>query len=96
VESERPRPGQDWQAVAVETLRETLVREAMEDLDRPHVVLVGDVELGLTLVLGPFPDALTAAVAADAQRREDDRELGPSSVRTYRVSLIFPPMPVAV
>ena len=94
MENECPGPGEDWRALAVETLRETLVREAMEDLDRPHVLLVGDVGLGLTLVLGPFPDALTATVAAHAQQQEDDRELGPSSVRTYQVSLLFPPMPV--
>jgi hypothetical protein len=89
-------PGDDWQARAVAAVRETLVRQALDDLDRPHVVIVGDAGLGMTLVLGPFPDALSATIAAEAQRLEDDRELGPSSVRTYQVSLIFPPMPVSV
>lgn len=92
MESRCPRTGEDWQSLAVEAVRETLVREAMDDLERPHVVLIEDVVLGLRLVLGPFPDALSATLAADAQRQEGERELDPTSVRTYEVALILPPV----
>lgn len=91
-----PEPDGVWQAPALEILRESIVREAMNDLDRPHIVLISDVQLDTTVVMGPFPDALTASVAADRQRREDDRELGGSVSRTYRVFVLFPPVSVPV
>ncbi|WP_344045961.1 hypothetical protein [Nocardioides panacihumi] len=76
---------------AIRLIRELLVQDAMHDLDRPHVVLISDSSWETVTVIGPFPDAMAATVAADAQRAEDIRELGPSTSRSYLVSLLFPP-----
>ncbi|WP_459981299.1 hypothetical protein [Nocardioides sp. AN3] len=95
-ENECPGPGEVWPARELELVRESIVRDAMEDLDRPHIVLIRDGRLDLTLVMGPFPDALTATVAAHGQRLEDDRELGESQSRTYAVFVLLPPVSVAV
>jgi hypothetical protein len=94
--SECPEPDGVWQAPALEAVRESIVWEAVNDLDRPHIVLINDPELDVALVLGPFPDALSATVGAETQRREDVRELGESGRRTYRVLLLLPPMLAAV
>lgn len=91
-EPECPGPERPWQAAALELLRESIVSQAMSDLDRPHIVLISDPDLDLTFVLGPFPDALSAMVGADAQRREDLRELGDGDRRSYRVLVLLPPV----
>jgi hypothetical protein len=89
---ELPEPERVWAASALEILRESIVSQAMDDLERPHIVLIDDPELDLAFVLGPFADALSATVAADAQRQEDLRELGESGHRTYRVLVLLPPV----
>jgi hypothetical protein len=91
-----PGPDGGWCTPELEIVRDSIVREAIDELDRPHIVLIHDGQLDLTLVLGPFPDALTAAVAAHDQRREDERELGDSTSRSYDVHVLLPPIPVAV
>ena len=86
MDSRSPQPGD-----AIRLIQELLVQDAMHDLDRPHVVLISDSSWETVTVIGPFPDAMAATVAADAQRAEDIRELGPSPSRSYLVSLLFPP-----
>ena len=86
MDSRSPQPGD-----ALRLIQELLVQDAMHDLDRPHVVLISDSSWETVTVIGPFPDAFAATVAADAQRVEDIRELGPSPSRSYLVSLLFPP-----
>jgi len=85
-------PGSDRsQEAAFELLRSWLIREAVEDVERPHVVLVLDPHGTPSLVLGPFGNALAAATATETQRAEDDRELGPSASRRYLVHPIYAP-----
>jgi hypothetical protein len=88
-----PSPGDSPPAFAIRLMLEFLVRDGTAQLTRPHVVLVTDEGAGVLGVLGPYPDALSAVLGAEAQRAEDLRELGPSDGRAYAVSPLLPPMP---
>jgi hypothetical protein len=61
-----------WEAV----LFERMLRDEAADLDEPHVVVCRHAPSGTTSYLGPFPDGLSAAGAAqlhlDAVRGTDE------------------------
>lgn len=81
----------DPTAPMLEAVTAYLVRDALEELDRPHVLLIVDGNGQASYVAGPFPDALAAATAAESERRIDEVELGAANGRTYSVKPLLAP-----
>ncbi|HVK28528.1 MAG TPA: hypothetical protein VM575_09305 [Nocardioides sp.] len=80
---------------AVSALYEFMVSELVADLDRPHVVVVGDVrDSAVGFVVGPFRDSLSAVGAAEELRRRD-RMLGTTTGTYQAVPLENPTEPTS-
>lgn len=62
LDSGEPEPA--WTADAAARFLDHLVRAGVDELDQPHVVVCADPSTGARSYLGPYPDALSAAVAA--------------------------------
>lgn len=60
----------------LQILVEAMVKQDVEDLDRPHVILTCDAAAGATYVTGPFADAAAALAAAAQEAAYDRDELG--------------------
>ncbi|WP_017933664.1 hypothetical protein [Nocardioides sp. Iso805N] len=75
----------------VQILVEAMVRQDVEDLDRPHVVLTCDPIAGATFVTGPFVDAAAALAAASQEAAYDRDELGVS--RRHEILPLLNPAP---
>lgn len=67
-EPDSGEPGPAWTAEVAARLIEHLVRSGVDELDQPHVVVCTDPATGSSSYLGPYPDALSAAVAAEVGR----------------------------
>jgi hypothetical protein len=78
------------EAFALSVVMDGVVRTEVEDLDRPHVVLV--VIAGSQMIIGPYPTAFEAAHAAEQERLSHAEELGPDPDRHYRVQRLLTPM----
>jgi hypothetical protein len=83
----------DWSDANVRAvqaaLADFLVRDALEELDRPHVVVVTAPDS--VCVIGPYPDALAAVVAAEQERHGQETALGDVSGRAYDVHPLCDP-----
>lgn len=80
----------DTRAGIQRLLIENLVREGMQDLDAPHLVVCTDLEDGTVSFQGPYPDALTALLAAEAECGD----LGPELLGLrFSVAPLLPPRP---
>jgi hypothetical protein len=78
------------EAFALSVVMDGVVRSEVEDLDRPHVVLVE--MAGTQMIIGPYPTALEAVYAAEQERISHAEELGPDPDRSYRVQRLLAPM----
>lgn len=81
-----------FDAIIADLLRSKIVSQEIEDLDRPHVVIVSDGPTGDQFVLGPFPDGYAALCAAEQERLNDACELDVTIGRSYRVHLLLDPV----
>lgn len=63
--------GPAWTEATASLLFEHLVQAGVAELDQPHVMICMDPATGAWSLQGPFPDALSAAVAA---QRDHDAE----------------------
>lgn len=80
-----------------EVLLERLGVEEVADLDRPHLVLCCHVATGVTSYQGPYPNALTALVAAQEEHQALSRA-GEEDAVSFSVAPLFsvdPPLPRA-
>jgi hypothetical protein len=85
-------PERAWSASAAEIVLESIIRQETGDLDRPHVVCISDGDDVPAAVMGPYPDAMAAAAAAEQQRASDLRELGESADRRYELRVLLAPV----
>ncbi|MFC6154741.1 hypothetical protein [Nocardioides yefusunii] len=72
-------------------LVENLVREGVQDLDAPHLVVCTDLEDGTVSFQGPYADALTAVLAAEAESGDIAPDI--SGLR-FTVAPLLPPRPL--
>jgi hypothetical protein len=86
-----PEP-ERFDATEADLLREKFISQEIEDMDRPHVVIVSDGPEGDQFVLGPFRDAFEALCAAEHERMNDACELDFTTGRSYRVHLLLDPI----
>ncbi|WGL50374.1 hypothetical protein P5P86_10380 [Nocardioides sp. BP30] len=75
-------------------LVEAVVKQELEDLDRPHVIVTWDLLAGTTFVTGPFADAASALAAAARELAYDRAELGNVS-RRHEILPLLHPAPVS-
>ena len=67
---------------------EALVRDGVDDLDRPHVVITQDARTGCVMLQGPYPHAIDALRIAERDARWLD---GDEESVVLRVAPLLPP-----
>jgi len=84
------RAGREVQVSAadLELLIEALVRDGVDDLDRPHVVITQDARTGCVMLQGPYPHAIDALRIAERDARWLD---GDEESVVLRVAPLLPP-----
>ncbi|MBO9522075.1 MAG: hypothetical protein J7518_11110 [Nocardioidaceae bacterium] len=73
-----------------ESILQAISRMITTEIERPHVLICADQATGTTSYLGPFPDGLSALVAADEQERQDQLH-APGDAFVYTVAPLYRP-----
>jgi len=66
-----PADGEGVDPAVLSLVTDAMVRAALEEMERPHVVIARDLVTGAQAISGPYADGLQAAVAVEQERRFD-------------------------
>jgi hypothetical protein len=88
------RPDGDGCRVVAELLLRALVDCEVGTLDHEHVLIITDPGAGISTYAGPYPDAVSALVALQAERCLLERT-GSCPGYTYRIAPMYPSEPSA-
>lgn len=74
-------------------IAESVVRDGIEELDHPHVMVCRDLSSGFISLAGPFPDGFSALLAAERDARSLSGAEGDGL--EFSVLPLYPPLSAA-
>lgn len=81
----------DSNGFAQRLLEDQLVRQELEEMNRPHVLVCTDTHSGQLTLSGPFADGVTALAAAEADARAMD-QISADHTLVFRVQPLYEPL----